>query len=147
MRERLCGGLSWILNMASCGVHIWTNIRSDWGVGVSSNTWFEVGESSKIKFWHDMWCGYDALRVFFQIYSTFVVKMLPWHHFEFSSDSYQSGAWLGGGFRTFYLRSCAVCISEAFHPKMTIFSKLYQTIWIATSNVRVLEPWRIDSTH
>lgn len=35
------------------GVELWKNIMTGWGV-FSSHTRFEVGDVSKIRFWHDL---------------------------------------------------------------------------------------------
>jgi hypothetical protein len=42
-------------------VRLWKNIMR--GLGKFSNhTEFEVGDGSKVKFWHDLWCGNMALK-------------------------------------------------------------------------------------
>jgi hypothetical protein len=40
----------------SYGVGLWKFIRRDWEE-FSRCTRFEVGDGSKINFWHDVWCG------------------------------------------------------------------------------------------
>jgi hypothetical protein len=37
-------------------VRFWKNIRRGWRK-FSSHTRFEVGNGSKVSFWHDLWCG------------------------------------------------------------------------------------------
>jgi hypothetical protein len=43
------------------GVCLWKNILRGWGK-FYSRTKFEVGDGSKVKFWHDLWCGDRALK-------------------------------------------------------------------------------------
>jgi hypothetical protein len=47
----------------SYGVSLWKNIRRGWRE-FSSHTRFEVGDGSKIRFWHDKWYGDRSLRIF-----------------------------------------------------------------------------------
>jgi len=54
--ERDYGGWLWILNTAAHGVGLWKNIKRG-RREISSHTRFEVGDDSKIIFWHDMQCG------------------------------------------------------------------------------------------
>jgi len=46
------------------GVGFWKNIRRVWGE-LSSHTRFEMGDGSKIHFWHDVWCGAKTLETSF----------------------------------------------------------------------------------
>jgi hypothetical protein len=47
--------------LGSYGVGVWKNIRRGWGM-FSSNTKLELGEGTKVKFWHDLWCEDKALK-------------------------------------------------------------------------------------
>jgi len=76
MRERPYGEWLWILNMTVLvvsgvlmshgmqGVGFWKNIRRVWGE-LSSHTRFEMGDGSKIHFWHDVWCRAKTLETSF----------------------------------------------------------------------------------
>jgi hypothetical protein len=66
MRERPYGERLWILNMTVRGVGSVVMRCMGWGLGrisgevegeFSNHTRFEVGDDSKIRFWHNMWCG------------------------------------------------------------------------------------------
>ena len=46
------------------GVGLWKGIRVGWDSFVR-HTSFEVGDGSRIKFWHDSWCGDQPLKVQF----------------------------------------------------------------------------------
>jgi hypothetical protein len=74
MRERRGGELWWILNLAArgvggvsnepiglYGVRVWKNIKSGWGTFLSHSR-FEVGDGASVRFWHDLWCGNNALK-------------------------------------------------------------------------------------
>jgi hypothetical protein len=54
------------------GVGLWKNIKKGWEK-FSIHTRFEVGDGSKIRFWHDQWCGDVALKLF-QFYLVLLVK-------------------------------------------------------------------------
>lgn len=72
-------------------------VRSGWGVetnlkgmGWSSRfVWFEVGDGSRIRFWHDVYCGdqtfKEALPVLFSIARH--KEALVAYHVQFSNDS------------------------------------------------------------
>jgi hypothetical protein len=47
--------------LGAFGVGLWKNIRRGWEK-FSSHTRFEVGDGSKVRFWHDLWCGDMALK-------------------------------------------------------------------------------------
>jgi hypothetical protein len=62
------------------------------GLGkLSSHTRFEVGDDSKIRFWHDVWCGDQALKIAFpKLFNIARFKEDAMaDHFELSSASYQ----------------------------------------------------------
>lgn len=64
MKERLGGELWWTPNLVvrgGHGVRFWKNIRRGWKK-FSSHTKFEVGDGSKVSFWHDLWCGDKAQK-------------------------------------------------------------------------------------
>lgn len=66
--EKLWGG--WCTKKVSWphGVDLWKHIRRGWDT-YSRYSWFKVGEGSKIKFWHNVWCGNWALKETFpQVY-------------------------------------------------------------------------------
>jgi hypothetical protein len=72
------------------GVCFWKNIGKGWGK-FCSHTRFDIGDGSKIRFWHDLWCGDLALKEAFPILfgiactkDTFVVA-----HVEFFGGSIQ----------------------------------------------------------
>ena len=46
------------------GVSLWKFIRWEW-LTFSLYLQFDVGDSSRLKFWHDMWCGDSPLKVVF----------------------------------------------------------------------------------
>lgn len=61
----------------------------------SSHTKFEVGDGSKIMFWHDVWgfgmmFGDEAFKKALpNLYSILALRMLPWHGtWELSNDSH-----------------------------------------------------------
>jgi hypothetical protein len=49
----------------------WVCEKYQEGLGeFSSHTRFEVGDGSKIRFWHDKWCGDQVLKdIFLDLYS------------------------------------------------------------------------------
>jgi hypothetical protein len=47
-------------------VGLWKNIKKEWEK-LSSFTKFEVGDGSKISFWHDQWSEEVALKVAFPV--------------------------------------------------------------------------------
>lgn len=56
------------------GVGLWKNIRRSWKM-IFSHTRFEMGDGSKIRFWHDVWHGEKALKeAFLNLYSSACVK-------------------------------------------------------------------------
>lgn len=73
------GRMAWVLK----------NIMRGWGE-FSCHIRFEVGNGSKIRFWHDLWFGDQTLNVafpkFFKI-SCFKDASVA-DHLEFSSDSH-----------------------------------------------------------
>jgi hypothetical protein len=42
-------------------VDLWNNIRKGWRK-FSTHTKFDVGDGSKVRLWHDLWCGNMALK-------------------------------------------------------------------------------------
>ena len=46
------------------GAGIWKNIMRGWGK-FSSHTKFEVGDGTKVRFWHDLWREDKALKKVF----------------------------------------------------------------------------------
>uniref|UniRef100_A0A2N9HC19 Reverse transcriptase zinc-binding domain-containing protein n=1 Tax=Fagus sylvatica TaxID=28930 RepID=A0A2N9HC19_FAGSY len=48
------------------GVSLWKHIRAGWDV-FSQHTSYKVGDGSRIRFWHDIWCGDSPLRHQFPI--------------------------------------------------------------------------------
>jgi hypothetical protein len=65
-----CGGLSiwqfvdeWCFNepLGAYGMGLWKNIERNCGK-LSSYTRFELEDGSKVRFWHDRWCGDKALK-------------------------------------------------------------------------------------
>ena len=56
------------------GVGLWKNIRRGWMM-FYGHARFELGDGSKIKFWHDVWCGEKAFKeAFLILYSIACVK-------------------------------------------------------------------------
>ena len=43
---------------------LWRSIRQEWET-FSTNLQFEVGNGTRVKFWHDIWCGNCPLKVTF----------------------------------------------------------------------------------
>jgi hypothetical protein len=60
----LWGGRCSIEPLGTHGMDLWKNIRRVWG-NFSSHIRFEVGNGSKVCFWHDPWYGDMALKVAF----------------------------------------------------------------------------------
>jgi hypothetical protein len=48
----------------SFNVGVSKNVRRGWG-NFSRFTKFEAGDGSKIKFWHNVWCGDQTVKVVF----------------------------------------------------------------------------------
>jgi hypothetical protein len=48
------------------GVGLWKNIRKCWK-SFSSFTRLVVGDGTRIKFWHDLWCGDTVMKVAFLV--------------------------------------------------------------------------------
>jgi hypothetical protein len=46
------------------GVGVWKCIRRGWA-GFAHHVRYEVGDGSKVLFWHDMWCGKLPLKILF----------------------------------------------------------------------------------
>jgi hypothetical protein len=46
------------------GVGLWKNIRKGWE-SFSRHLFMEVGHGTRIRFWHDRWCGMEPLKVTF----------------------------------------------------------------------------------
>jgi hypothetical protein len=44
------------------GVCLWKNIRNGWWI-FSYFVSFKVGDESRIRFWHDVWCGEEDLKL------------------------------------------------------------------------------------
>jgi hypothetical protein len=63
-REALWRVVCVLMRSMSYGVGHWKNIRRGWRE-FSSHTRFDVGDNSKIRFWHDVWCGDQALKIGF----------------------------------------------------------------------------------
>lgn len=58
----------------------------------SSQTRFEVGNGSKIRLWHDKWCGVQVLKEFFFPYLhsiSFIKDAFVAYYLELSSDSHK----------------------------------------------------------
>jgi hypothetical protein len=101
IREWPYGGWLSILNMAARGVGgVQMRFLGRLGLGeeyheeleeFSSHTKFEVGDSSKIRFWHDVWCADKVLKAtfpdLFNLASCKDASMA--NHLEVSSDSLQ----------------------------------------------------------
>jgi hypothetical protein len=47
--------------LGACVVGLWKNIGRGWRK-FSSHTRFEAVDGSKVKFWHDLWCGDKAFK-------------------------------------------------------------------------------------
>jgi hypothetical protein len=58
------------------GVGLRKNIRKGWG-DFLCRTGFEVGDSSKIRFWRDQWFGDVALKEAFHIYLVLHAQRMP----------------------------------------------------------------------
>jgi len=64
--------------MKCMGVRLWKNISGGWWE-FSSHTIFEVGDGSKIRFWHDVWCRDQTLKAPFpDSFNLAIVRMLLW---------------------------------------------------------------------
>jgi hypothetical protein len=48
----------------SYGVGVWKCIRKGWA-GFANHVRYEVGDGSKVLFWHDVWCGEQPLKNLF----------------------------------------------------------------------------------
>jgi hypothetical protein len=55
------GGWCFSEPVGAYGVVLWKNVRMGWGK-FYNHTKFKVGDGSKVKFWHDLWCGDIALK-------------------------------------------------------------------------------------
>jgi hypothetical protein len=55
------------------GVGVWKHIRRGWGV-FSRYIIYEVGDGSKIHFWHDAWCGDQLLKEASRSYLVLLVE-------------------------------------------------------------------------
>jgi len=71
-------------------VELWKNIRKDWGK-FSSHTSFEVGDGSKVRFLHDLWCGDKTVKeAFHDLYGIACAKNASVvAHLELSGGSNQ----------------------------------------------------------
>jgi hypothetical protein len=59
------------------GVELWKNIRKGWDT-FKGLTQFEVGDGTRVSFWHDLWCGDLALKIAFPgLFSIACVKNAP----------------------------------------------------------------------
>jgi len=74
LRERLDGNWWWTLHLEVHGEGCvlvsllgWVYGRILGEVGRSSHTRFEVRDDSKVRFWHDLWCGDMALKESFPV--------------------------------------------------------------------------------
>jgi hypothetical protein len=72
------------------GVGLWKNIKRGWEQ-FCNYTRFEVGDGSKVKFWHDLWCGDMALKdAFLVIINIVCAKDAPVEaHINISGDAIQ----------------------------------------------------------
>jgi hypothetical protein len=48
------------------GVGLWKNIKKGWEI-FSGFTRFEVGDGTRTRFWHDLWCGDTVLKEAFPV--------------------------------------------------------------------------------
>lgn len=46
------------------GVGLWKNIKNGWE-DFARFINFKVGDGARLSFWHDLWCGYSALKTMF----------------------------------------------------------------------------------
>jgi hypothetical protein len=72
------------------GVGLWKNIREGWGT-ICRHIRFQVGDGSKVRFWHDLWCGDMTLKDAFPIlFGIACAKDAPVEaHMELSDDVIQ----------------------------------------------------------
>jgi hypothetical protein len=97
---KFMGGWCSLVPTRAFGVGLWKNIKKWWN-NFFSFTRIEVGDGTKISFWHDQWCGEVALKVAFLVLfglacakDTSIVAIL-----EFLGGSYQ---WNVNVFASFY---------------------------------------------
>jgi hypothetical protein len=64
--DSLWGGWCSLEPVGVFGVGLWKNIRKGWDKLFSFIS-FEVGDGSKISFWHDQWCEEMTLKVAFPV--------------------------------------------------------------------------------
>jgi len=95
LREGFGGEWWWTLNMndrgeggvlvsflGRMGWGLWKNIRRVWGK-FYNHTRFEVDNGSKVRFWHDLWCGDMALRDVFPVLFC-IARARDWNFLEVS---------------------------------------------------------------
>lgn len=86
--ERLWGG--WCSNaVGSYGVQVWKNMRG-WG-DCSRFVRFEIGDWSRISFWHEMWVADRTLKEAFPVFFSFAhfkEASIP-NHLQFSNHTCQ----------------------------------------------------------
>jgi hypothetical protein len=59
------------------GVGVWKCIRRGWA-GFANHVRFEVGDGSKVLFWHDVWCGEQPLKNIFPELFTIACRKDVW---------------------------------------------------------------------
>jgi hypothetical protein len=82
----------WCSNVVhgSYGVGLCKYIRRDWWE-FSIHTRFKLGDGSKIRFWHNVWCSNRPLKATFHVLFSITrcKDASVTDHLEFSSDSHQ----------------------------------------------------------
>jgi hypothetical protein len=67
---------------------VWKHIRRGWGV-FSRFVRYEVGDGTKIRFWHDLWCGDQPLKESFSELFSIACCKEAWvaDHLQFSNGN------------------------------------------------------------
>jgi hypothetical protein len=64
--DNLWGGWCSLEPAYAFGVGLWKNFRKGWEKFLALSR-FEVGDGTRTKFWHDMWCGDTVLKEAFPV--------------------------------------------------------------------------------